>query len=69
MTSHEKDFDNNIREQYGFDFELKDEQIEILHKIVNKKHCLGILPTGYGKSMCFIYPPLILSEENKGHWL
>ena len=42
--------------------ELKDEQIETITHVLNKKDCLCCLPTGYGKSMNFALPPLLLDE-------
>ena len=39
---------------------LKEEQLEITLSILNKKHTVGVLPTGYGKSLCFDLPPFIL---------
>lgn len=43
-------------------FHLKTEQIAVLHGLMNKRNVFALLPTGYGKSMCFTLPPLLLDE-------
>ena len=30
--------------------------------LINKKDVIGLLPTGYGKSMCYLVPPLITKK-------
>lgn len=40
--------------------DLKDEQMQIIRHIVNGKSCLCVLPTGFGKSVCFYAPPVVL---------
>lgn len=48
-----------LEEKWGFS-ELKPKQMEIIEAIVDqKKDVVGLLPTGYGKSMTFLIPPLI----------
>lgn len=37
----------------GIDFDLKEKQIVILKALYTGKDCVGILPTGYGKSLIF----------------
>ena len=41
---------------------LKPKQIEIISNFVNGKDVIGLLPTGYGKSMCYLIPPLITKK-------
>jgi ATP-dependent DNA helicase RecQ len=51
-----------LEEKWGFS-ELKPKQMEIIEAIVNdKKDVIGLLPTGYGKSMTFLIPPLITKK-------
>jgi ATP-dependent DNA helicase RecQ len=38
---------------------LKDKQIEAIDGLMNGNDVIGLLPTGYGKSMCYLIPPLI----------
>ena len=48
-----------LKSYFGYD-ELKPEQAQIIDLILDKKDTIGLLPTGYGKSICFIIPSLIL---------
>lgn len=52
----------SIKNIYRFDFDLKKEQINIIQLILNERHVFGLLPTGFGKSVCYILPPLMLDE-------
>jgi RecQ family ATP-dependent DNA helicase len=38
---------------------LKDKQIEVITELINGNDVIGLLPTGYGKSMCYLIPPLV----------
>lgn len=46
----------SIKNIYRFDFDLKKEQINIIQLILNERHVFGLLPTGFGKSVCYILP-------------
>lgn len=39
--------------------ELKDKQIEVINELLLGNDVIGLLPTGYGKSMCYLIPPLV----------
>lgn len=52
-----------VRPLYNFEFDLKDEQISVIESILEKKHTVGVFPTGFGKSVCFLLPPLILDQQ------
>ena len=47
-----------LKKILGYD-ELKPKQIKIIDKLINGKDVLGLLPTGYGKSLCYLIPPII----------
>ncbi|KAK6184457.1 hypothetical protein SNE40_006925 [Patella caerulea] len=55
-------FEHGVKKVYNFDLHLKTEQIDVIHSIINSKNVLGVLPTGFGKSLCYTLPPLILDE-------
>jgi len=42
--------------------ELKDKQIEVINELLLGHDVIGLLPTGYGKSMCYIIPPLVTKK-------
>ncbi len=48
--------------KYWPDIILKDKQIEIILLYIDGRDAIGLLPTGYGKSMCYILPPLITNK-------
>ena len=41
---------------------LKDKQFDVINEILSGKDCIGLLPTSYGKSMCYILPPLLTKK-------
>ena len=56
-------FEKYIKVKHTFEFSLKDAQVNIIKRIVNKEtDVFGLLPTGFGKSMCYCLPPLILDK-------
>ena len=42
---------------------LKDKQKEIINSFLRKKDTIGILPTGYGKSICYFLPYLMKNKS------
>jgi len=46
---------------FGFS-ELKEKQVEVINELLLGNDVIGLLPTGYGKSMCYIIPPLITKK-------
>jgi len=55
---YHKRISKRLKKYWGFDC-LKDKQIEIIEALMDKKDVIGLLPTGYGKSMTYLIPPLI----------
>ena len=41
---------------------LKDKQIEAINELLLGNDVIGLLPTGYGKSMCYLIPPLVTKK-------
>ena len=42
--------------------DLKDKQIEVINDLLLGNDVIGLLPTGYGKSMCYLIPPLVTKK-------
>ncbi len=42
-----------LRNKFGFE-SFKPGQQEIIESIMSQQHTLGILPTGSGKSLCYV---------------
>jgi ATP-dependent DNA helicase RecQ len=53
---------NKYLKKYWNIDELKDKQIEVINELLLGHDVIGLLPTGYGKSMCYIIPPLITKK-------
>lgn len=54
-------FEKKIKPSFNFEFEfdLKDQQSCVVNTILEKKHCVGVFPTGFGKKYMFSLAPLI----------
>ena len=52
----------SVCESLKLPFTLKDEQCEALRLLFEKKHTFCLLPTGFGKSVIFVLPPLIMDK-------
>lgn len=50
-----------LKKYWGID-KLKDKQEELLTEFLKYKDVVGLLPTGYGKSLCYILPPLVTNK-------
>lgn len=51
-----------ILKQYWNIDSLKDKQIEVINELLLGNDVIGLLPTGYGKSMCYLLPPLLTKK-------
>ena len=50
-----------LKKYWGYD-KLKSKQIKIINELINGEDVVGLLPTGYGKSLCYLIPPLITKK-------
>lgn len=50
-----------LKKYFNFE-ELKDKQIEVINEFLLGHDVIGLLPTGYGKSMTYILPPLLTKK-------
>lgn len=48
-----------LRTQFGLN-EFRPKQIEVIERVLKRQHTLALLPTGYGKSICYQVPAQIL---------
>jgi superfamily II DNA helicase RecQ len=60
-ASVKAEFDQ-IKDKFGFNFHLKDEQVEVIRGILNGTDMFAVLPTGFGKSLTFMLPPILLDQ-------
>jgi superfamily II DNA helicase RecQ len=47
-------FKKHILQDKQFHLQLKSEQKEIIQNVLERKDSMAVLPTGFGKSMCYI---------------
>ena len=50
-----------VKKYWGYN-ELKDKQINVINELLLGNDVVGLLPTGYGKSMCYLIPPLVTKK-------
>lgn len=60
MHSNTINTESILKESFGLE-ELRPKQSEVIDNVLDGKHTLAILPTGYGKSLCYQLPSQILS--------
>lgn len=51
-----------VKRSYNIQHDLKTQQSDIISQILEHRYVFGMLPTGYGKSACYIMPPLMFDE-------
>ena len=51
--------DTTLREVFGLDA-FRAKQLEVIENVMAGHHTLGLLPTGYGKSLCYQVPSQVL---------
>ncbi|MBA42621.1 MAG: hypothetical protein CMF62_01255 [Magnetococcales bacterium] len=50
-----------LKKVFGYE-SFRPNQYEIIKNILDKKDTIAVLPTGYGKSLCFQLPPLLSKQ-------
>ncbi len=61
LAVHLKSVQSKLNLKPGF--KLRKEQLQTITNVIEKKKDLIVSwPTGYGKSMCYLFPQLILDE-------
>ena len=55
-----------LKKHFGYD-DFRKGQEEIISHILNKEDCLGIMPTGAGKSICYQIPALMFDRNNNSY--
>ena len=58
----EDDTFKRILQDKQFHLQLISEQKEIIQNVLERKDSMAVLPTGFGKNMCYVSPPLILDK-------
>ena len=53
---------NALLSHYNFQYKIKDKQLEVISSVLKQQDTFAVLPTGYGKSICYVLPPLILDK-------
>ena len=51
-----------ILKKYWKISELKEKQFDVINELLLGKDVIGLLPTGYGKSLCYLLPPLVTKK-------
>lgn len=51
-----------LKQYWGFD-KLKSKQKKIIKRFLKEKDSIGLLTTGYGKSICYLLPPLMSNKS------
>lgn len=53
-----------VRSLHNIVFDPKEEQIEITASILKNRNVLGLLPTGFGKTLCMVLPTMLEEKES-----
>lgn len=60
-SNNHKNALKTLKKVFGYD-SFKPEQFKIIDNILKLNNVIAIMPTGYGKSLCFQLPPLLTNE-------
>jgi len=55
-------YNNLIKDKYTFPSNLKPQQKDVISRIMSRQNVISVWPTGFGKSLAYLVPPLILDE-------
>ena len=53
---------NAILASRNFSFKVKAKQLDVVSSVLNENDTFAVLATGYGKSICYVLPPLIMDK-------
>ena len=53
---------NELLPHYYFQFKIKEKQLQVINSVLKQQDTFAVLPTGCGKSTCYVFPPLILDK-------
>ena len=54
---------NQLLADYKYNFKVSEHQLQAIETVMKGKDTLVTLPTGYGKSLCYIIPPLLYKRR------
>ena len=60
-TNRYKKLKKLLKKHYGYE-SFRPSQFKIIYNVIKQKDVCAVLPTGYGKSLCFQLPALYLKE-------
>jgi ATP-dependent DNA helicase RecQ len=58
-----------ILQDKQFHLQIKAEQKEIIQNVLERKDSMAVLPTGFGKSMCYVLPPPLILDKVRSYML
>ena len=53
-----------VKRKLDLSYSFRAQQLETMRLVLDRKDTFCVLPTGYGKTDCFILPPLLLDQVN-----
>ena len=61
--SHPSSPEKILADVFGHE-QFRNDQAEVVQEILQGNHCLVIMPTGMGKSLCYQIPALVLASRH-----
>lgn len=55
---------NRKKHYHGIQFEPKPEQVSVAKAVLQGRNCIGFLPTGFGKTLCFVINTIVLDRPS-----